>query len=541
MALLSKIDSNVTGLAIAREQSNGVLPAAPIWIAMQPNEYPGNFGGELSLTARTPISQLRQNRKGVVTDLNAAGSFGQDMTMYSFQPLWPGLFLANRRDKPQAGGRLSATSVESVTAAAGTAIFDLGEPAGFPAGLGFVEGMLVHTEGFGQAGNNSGENVFRVTNVNGDTVSVQGGTVEANPPADAIIRSVGFQFDASDAAITRSGGNFPTLTFSAQDNGALPLIAGETIFLDGVTEANRFNSVGAARVRARVRVAPPTNGASSLTFDQTSGGADGETEMVADAGTGKTIQIFWADVTNNVAADDALFNQVTYTLLRTLGRPDDADGITQGESVNGSLWNNATVTIPTGNKVTIAAEFLSTNNQNFAGTAQDPLPVVLDAIQDLPESAAFNTTNDIPDIRLYERSTDPAAVVPQRFFRFISELTMNISNNATANKAVGVLGAFAVTAGNFTSTSDMTGYFQRVGALEAIRNNADVGMFAFAEQTFGGRRGGLLFDLPFGSISTPGLNVTGDAPITAPLTLTSAVDPDFNHTMIVHEYWFLPS
>ncbi len=532
MALLSKIDSNVTGLAIAREVSNGVLPDTPLWIAMQPNEYPGNFGGELSLTARNPISQLRQQRKGVVTDLNAAGAFAQDMTMYTFQPLWPGLFLAERLSKPQRGGRLSSDKVMSVAATTG---INLGVPA---ADLFFTVGMLVHTEGFTNAANNTNDVARAITSVTGNNIVISGLVNEAAPPDDAIVRAVGFQFPVGDVDVVRSAGDFPQLTSAQGGLVGLRLIKGETIFIGGAAPNNNFDDPGNTFVRARIGVDPTSN---TLQFDQTSGGVDQETEMTAEDGAGKTIQIYFADVINNVSANSPRFSQETYTLQRSLGQADDAIDIFQGETVNGALWNTAAISVPTGDKVTISAEFLATNNQNFTGAPNDLLPGQPADINELPESAAFNTTNDIPDIRLYQRSTDPAAIVPRRFFRFISELTVNVSNNATANKAVGVLGAFAVTAGNFTSTSEMTGYFQNVGALEAIRNNADVGLYAFADQQLNGRRAGLLFDLPFGSVSTPGLNVTADAPITAPLTMTSAVDPVFEHTMIIHEFWFLPS
>jgi hypothetical protein len=56
----------------------------------------------------------------------------------------------------------------------------------------------------------------------------------------------------------------------------------------------------------------------------------------------------------------------------------------------------------------------------------------------------------------------------------------------------------------------------------------------------GSRLAGILVDLPFGSVTTPGLNVTGDEPVTAPLTLDSAVDPTSNRTMSICEFLFLP-
>jgi len=530
MAAVDKVDSNVSGLSIAQEASSGTLPGSPIWIALQPNDY-GDFGANLSTTPRTPISQLRQNRKGVITDLDAAGSFGQDVSMYTFSDLWPGLMLSNKNQAPQFGGRNTLTPVDSVT----TDTIDFGTDA---ATLGFVVNMLIHTEGFSVAANNSGADVRLVTAVSGDTITATGYAAEATPPQDAIVRVVGFQGATGDIDVTRPASDYPRLVSSVADFTDFGMGIGDWVRIGGPASASttRFANAGNTTF-ARIGQAITAN---EMIFDLTTGGTDGSTEMTAETGTGDTIQIFFGDFTRNVAADDADFNQITYAIERSLGQADDAVNETQGEALSGALFNDATINIPTANKMTLEAKFLATDSTNYSGASGFELPTDGETVRELQTSDVFNTVDNVPDIRLFLRSSDPASIVPAGFFAYIAELTMNVSNNATANKAVGVLGAFAVTAGNFTCSSDMTGYFQNTAALDAIRGNSDVGLFAITKQTLGARQAGLIFDLPFGSASTSGLNVAGDQPITAPLTLESAVDPVSSRTMTIAEFFYLP-
>ena len=150
MVEINKIDSNVTGLAIAEEASLGTLPASPIWYELEPNEY-ADFGGELTLVNRNPINPGRQRKKGVITDLDANGGIQQDLTFTNLSFLWPGLFLANKRVKSlnTVGATDAADQVTSVSA---------GGAGGYVLGTGggakYVTGSLVFAQGFTNDVNN---------------------------------------------------------------------------------------------------------------------------------------------------------------------------------------------------------------------------------------------------------------------------------------------------------------------------------------------------------------------------------------------------
>ena len=86
MAILNKIDSNVTGLRYAEEDSYQTVSGDEVWVPLEPNSY-ADFGGQVTTVARNPINPSRQMKKGVVTDLDASGGFETDITPVSYTHL----------------------------------------------------------------------------------------------------------------------------------------------------------------------------------------------------------------------------------------------------------------------------------------------------------------------------------------------------------------------------------------------------------------------------------------------------------------------
>jgi hypothetical protein len=125
---------------------------------------------------------------------------------------------------------------------------------------------------------------------------------------------------------------------------------------------------------------------------------------------------------------------------------------------------------------------------------------------------------------------------PTPLFGYVTDFTTIINNNVTPNKAVSVMGAFDLTAGQFGVSGKVTAYFSDVTAVSAVRNNSDVSL----DYVFVQSNSGLAFDLPLLSLGDGRLSVEMDQPITLPLDLNAGADRHFNHTLLVEYFPYLP-
>ena len=147
--------------------------------------------------------------------------------------------------------------------------------------------------------------------------------------------------------------------------------------------------------------------------------------------------------------------------------------------------------------------------------------------------SAFNTSSDITRIKLATVSTtDPA---PSPLFAFATELNLSIKNNVSPNKAVGVLGAFDTTTGNFEVSGSMTAYFASVSAVQAVRNNSDITLDVIMQK----KNSAMVWDIPLLSLGDGRLSVEQDQPITLPLE-TTAAESSFGHTLLFVNFSYLP-
>lgn len=505
MAKRDSIDSNVVGLRFAEEASLKTLPGSPVWYPLEPNSYE-NFGGEITTIARAPISADRQNKKGSTTDLDAGGGIVQDLTQDNLQRLLQGFFFADIRTKVE----LAVATVDGTN--------DDYEPAS--GGDGYYDNDLLFAKDFDDAANNG---LKKVTgSPSGSSVAVEQDLVAATSQS-GIISRVGHEFASGDLQVDASG-SLPKLTASSKNLTQLGLVPGEWIFVGGDLTAEKFATAannGFARVRSVA--------SGEIVLDKTAG------TMVTDNGSGKTIRLFFGRVLKN-ESDTSLIKRRSYQLERTLGAPDDAlPAQIQSEYVVGAIANQLTLNIPVANLVTANLSFVGLDNETRDGATG----VKSGTRPTLADSDGFNTSSDFSRIKLAKVESADAA--PTALFAFVDNLTLTINNNARPNKAVGVLGAFDVSVGNFDVSAEMGAYFADVAATQAVRDNADVTLDAALVKA----NKGIVIDLPLVALGGGRLDPVKDEKIKVPLTSNAAtgakINTNLNHTLLMSFFDYLPS
>ena len=482
--------SNGTGLAIAEEVigTPGVLPGTPIWIPLEPNTY-AEFGGQSKLTPRNPITSSRQRKKGVVTDLDAAAGFNSDFVSESLSRILQGFLFADWRYKTNLVD--TAVSGTQYTVASG--------------GAGFLVNSLLFAENHAVAGNNG---LKLVTASTATTISCAGLAVET-PPATAKLTRVGHQAASADLVLTIPGG-VATLGSTALNFTTLGLIPGEWIWLGGDTAPMQFATAacnGAYRIK--------TIAANSIVFDRT------PAAPTADAGTGKTIQMFFGHVLKNESSS-ALQKLRTYTLERQLST-------TQFEYVEGAAANTMAINIKKADKITFDLSFVGLTTERL-GSAKSGTR------ETLPAQTAFNASTSFTRLRFNDDTTGVSLA------SYVDELKLTIDNGIDPVKAVSALGGIDINYGDFMVSGSMNAFFSSTAAIDAVLKNEDCSIDMLLVERAGLQSvpTGWLFDIPLLALGDGRLKVEKDKPIMLPLSYDAAAHGTLDHTMLITDFTYLP-
>ncbi len=307
-----------------------------------------------------------------------------------------------------------------------------------------------------------------------------------------------------------------SLTATTADFTTLGLVRGEWIFVGSDVATERFDTAGTFYARVSEIEAK------KLTFDNGTFKAG----LTADAGASKSIKIFMGKVLKNEATPD-LIKRKSYTFERTLGQDLTTDQ-KQAEYITGAVMGEFSLEAKQGEMLKADVKFTATNNEYRTGALLSDGKLT----SALGESG-INTTSDIRAIRLSLNDDTKSTSTP--LFAYVTGTSIEMNNNLSENKALGTFGAIDVSAGNFEVSGKTTAYFTTVQAVNAVRQNADVGLFAI----FATKLKGFIFDIPLVGLSGGTLNVEKDNPITLELEASGA-ENKFGYTMMYVNFPVLP-
>lgn len=509
MPAVSLLNSNQTGLRIAKEASLKVLPGSPRWVAADPNNY-SDFGGQVANLARNPIRDDRQRAKGVTVSLSAAGAWNSDFVYPAIKEVLPSFFYAAFRDKGAFGGEfggvITGVTTNTFTAASGLTIFPVGA-------------LVLFSLGSKILGNNG---LKRVTTSASGVLTVAETMVAETPGSEATLTRVGFQFGAGDLDVVVTGSvvTITRATGSWVTDGVIP---GEWLYFGGDIALSFFTNAvnnGWKRVRAVTALV--------LTIDKS------QFAMVAEANASSTLQVFYGRVLKN--EQTPLIVRQSVQLERTLGAPDDSNPTQiQSQYVIGAVGNELAFHWEPRNKLMCDLALVACDaEERLAATG-----VKAGVRPPLPELPAHNTATSNKRIKLASVSNTNLAPTP--LAGAVTKLDLTIKNNVKGVEVVGTLGYFELVAGDFEVDASMTALFLTVDAMTLVRNNADITLDIIQVQG----NSGFVADMPLVQLDDARATVEKDEPITLPLGIAAAsgqqVDDALDHTLLMSFFDYIPT
>lgn len=505
---INKIDSNATSLFIALEECFKRLPgvdgADAVWQNLEVDEY-SDFGAEYETVARNPISMSRQNKKGNIVDKNANAGFTLDFTRSNLNQYLQGFMFADARE---------TTTTASLTGdyTLLTGVVGADSTVSAASGLsGFNAGEKVLFEGFSIPGNNG---LKTVVSASATSLVVSETLFDETPTKNAKVSVVGGVFDAGDISAEVVQGR-QAIVSATQAFNITGLIPGKWLFIGADTQTSRF-SAGAFFGRIF------SVSEDRIVFDDTT------LPAFTEDGSAKTIAWFDSVCIRN-EDDPDLIKTFSYQLERVLGK---GANDYQAEYITGAVPNEFTLNIESASKVTAELAFVGMDVEYRTGDVGD----LRKPGERNPSKgeAFFNTSNNI--YRLKMQVVDETTSHGKPLFAYVQDATLTINNNVTPDKAVGVLGSFDVSVGNFDAGGEATAYFQTVEALKAVQNGADCSFNVIAAN----KNSGFVFDLPLITLSTGSAQVTKDEAVTLAVE-TSGAENQHGYTMMYCYFPYLPN
>tara|TARA_R110000851_G_scaffold120002_1_gene248079 strand:- start:21357 stop:22943 length:1587 start_codon:yes stop_codon:yes gene_type:complete len=527
---MGNVLTNNSSFAYSIEASLGVLQGSPEWFLTEPNAI-GAFGATPTKVKRTPISKLRQNRKGTVVDVDNPTEMEVDMTMSAIRDFAEGFLysVATNSDMMFRGlDAVAATgyTIPAATAAQGAKIQFVGTLA-----------TLFYAVGYGEAANNGIFPVTADTASTGTTIARSSAVVET-APINAEVSLAGIRAEAGDLALVVAG-TIGTLT--SGNNAAVNNIdfttigwtVGQRVHIGGDTATNRFFgagpivSYGGARIR--------TIAAGTVTFDKLD--ATLITSDGTDTGAGGTlvpVDLLFSQFIRNVRSDHADYLERSYQFeaeFPNLYETDPPTPVAEPDGYWYSLGNRA-------NEMSINNPLTDKATMNFAFIGQTSEAIVDGASRKANAATpiepinteAFNTAADF--FRLGILDVDETGLTTD-----FTDMTATVNNNASGEKVLGFVGNKFINNGNFEFSIATTALFTSPLVVSRVLDNTDVTM-GWVQRN---NDGAISVDVPSAELDSDGLEIEPNVSIKIQLTVNAFVDSFFGTSIGMSLWPFYPA
>lgn len=493
---MGAVNTNSVSLAFTEETSLGVPATAAVAEYLEPNDI-SDYGADITTTARNPISKDRQNKKGTITNLASTVSFSGDTTAsYLLAFLEGAMFSTWTKRLVWYEGEITAMSAYS------------GFRIGTPIAGALVAGTILFCRGFVNGANNG----IKIVDVGSTTTEIKivGGAtlIDEVAPEGASVFVVGYQAPVGEVSVDAQG-NLVATGFMWTDFG---LEIGSAIFIGGITDSTSFaveDNFGLARVR-------------EITTDKLVLDKKNKVFQV-DAGTDKTIQIFFGWFLRNVPVDDARFAMRSYAF--ELAYPGlGENGVDAYEYSLGNIINTFELSLPLSDKseatiTTFGKDVEPITETRNAWTFKKPL-----------FTEAYSTPNDF--LRLRFQGVDETGLTT-----FFKDATITINNNASGEDVLGKLGPAFVNYGNFDVSISTEAVFTNKLLTEKIRNNCTV----TCDFCISNNDAGFYFDIPAMTLGDGSRNFAVNEKVKIALSSAAFGDSALGYTISQTFFPYLPS
>lgn len=477
--------SNKTVLSFAIESTIGVLPGSPDWRAIEWNDL-SNFGATIASVSRTPVNQDLMEYEGAVSDLDSAVDLQTDLTYSAFDNFAQGAFYSVW--KAQSSFIPTGVTATGYTVASGGDLTD---------------GTLFYVR---NSVNDVNDGLFISSGSIATEVRPSGGAIETSGPS-ALLDVVGFQGASGDIELDSNGNLISTIL----DFTTLGIQIGQSIYVGGNTTNTFFDTVGYIGL-ARVRAIS----ANLITLDKRDWivGA-------ADAGAGKTIQLFIGSFIRNVPQNHADFLEESYTFE---GEIQGLDEGTVYEYPEGNKLNVMSLDFPLSDKAGMSLSFIGTDTPDPT-TTQNPTGTRSQGYQ----VGAFGTTSDFARLSLKDSAFSDYSTC-------FKSLSLEINRQVSAEKCITTLGATDMNIGTLMVTGNSSVIYNDSNIIKATRNNETTTLdFAIINDD-----GALHFDIPSMKFEAANKSFPVNESVLLDVTLKTFKDSYFGYVISCTKFPYLP-